>query len=255
MDIIIFASYKNIEEIKGIFLSFHPLAIWFLISLFTCNILHWINSRLKFPPPLLAIVTGVLGCGMVCSKLDLPCCLSQSLLAYPFFYIGDVAYNKIWGNNKRTIYGWLVNSRWNYIVLGIFSMALVFHPNIYTDMWSLTITSFVGCFVYALIGISVVIIASSIISQYKTISRYLSKIGVLSLHVMCLHCMIIKGAWLGVSIVAKRYYPWYDLNNPKGDVFLAVFVLVITLVSSIYVALWIDKRFGTLFNYKIEFKK
>lgn len=50
MDLLIIVSYKGIEGVEEQLLSFHSLAIWFLISLFTCNILQWIISRLTLSP-------------------------------------------------------------------------------------------------------------------------------------------------------------------------------------------------------------
>lgn len=125
----------------------------------------------------------------------------------------------------------------------------------YTDMYYLKISNFVSCFVYAMIGTVFILTTSSLLSKHETVGKFLSKVGILSLHVMCLHCMIIKMVWFILLVFAKRYYLWHDFNNPKGDLLLAVLVLVITLASSIYGALWIDKHFGALFDYKIESKK
>lgn len=66
--------------------------------------------------------------------------------------------------------------------------------------------------------------------------------------------MTIKIIWFILLVFAKRYYV-YDFHNPKRDLLLTVWILVITLASSIYGALWIDKHCGSLFNYKIESKK
>lgn len=168
--------------------------------------------------------------------------------------MGGVVHNHEWGVNKRNMYDWLVYNHKNYLIFVLCGILLAFHPEIYTDMYYLKISNYVGCLVYAVIGIVFILIASSLLSKYDIVGEFFSKVGMLSLHVMCLHCMIIKIVWFILLVFAKRYYLWYDFNNPKGDLFLAVLVLAVTLISSIYGALWIDKHCRNLFNYKIKFK-
>ena len=199
--------------------AFYNIPLWFCISLFTISSLYYIidsntNQHLKH-----LLCGAIISIGILLAerKILLPIYLSQSLLAFPFYYLGVLL-------NKRKFRLIILNH--NHLVL-FFSICILLystHNNICTDISTLDIDRNPILFIVPAISGSYLIIIFSIYlfkwGLLKNIYHMLMYLGRKSLYIFALH-------WPFITILDSLLGT--TNNNNYNSIFTFIIIIIIPL--------------------------
>lgn len=202
--------------------AFYNIPLWFCISLFTISCIYYIidsktNRHLK-----LLLCGTIIFIGIIFAELKifLPIYLSQSLLAFPFYFLG-VLLNK--HNFRKTI----TNHKYLVIFFSICILLYSIHKDICTDISILIINRNPILYIAPAISGSFLVIIISIYilkwEQLKNINHILIYLGRKSLYIFALH-------WPFITILD---YLLSRITNNNHYISFFTFIIIIIVPLSI----------------------
>jgi len=216
------ACYLNLSYLS---LQFYNIPLWFCISLFTISCIFWgVIKRcwdIRIQTTFIILISF---CGLVLSyfKLFLPLYLSQSLLAFPFYAMG---------NFSSTI-----KTNWKVAIISIFILiyAQVSHVNTNISELIVNINPLLY-FIPALSGIYIIIHISKSCEEKGCKVNLLTFLGRNSLYIFALH-------WPFITIL-QRTNEIIGIDKHIGNVIIFITVIILSLCIGELLAYYFPKNF------------
>ena len=215
--------------------AFYNIPLWFCISLFTISSLYYIidsktNRHLKH---LLCGAFIFIGFIFAEQKIFLPIYLSQSLLAFPFYYFGVLL-------NKRKFRRIISNHNHLFIFFSISILLYSTHNNICTDISILVIDRNPILYIAPAISGSYLIILFSIYilkwGRLKKTNHMLIYIGRKSLYIFALH-------WPFITILDHLLF---GISN--NNYFISIFTFIIIIFIPLGTGKILEKLIPSIFK-------
>lgn len=238
------ATATSIEDFMLDAMNFSQRALWFLIALWWCFIYKWITYWLNHMEPLAVLGMGILGFYLAYNEMELPVYLTQSFIAFPFFYLGNVYKNhKV--NNMYTLYDLSLKPAFAApAALMSFAVLVYFTGTITLDISTLVIPDILPVYICALLGTMMTLQISRFIFNIKYLS-FIKEIGKRTLPILGLHSYIMSNLWCFSLPIVRRIYLLFEVETEgciiKDYFWYAVAVFIITVVSSYLLAPYTER--------------
>lgn len=215
---------------------YRPMALWFLISLWSCFLVRWVLHRLNVEIAG-TLVLALAGYFMAKHRMyDEPLYIGQTVLAYPFFAMGS-AYRNLRLAGK-SIYGWNISKGGIAISLVIGLPLLIYGGQHSVTEISIMLVShpcYLLFYVYACAGIALVVSVSSLLSRVD-FGKKLSFVGRNSLHIYGVHtAWILTLSYFSLPVVI-RTFALFDHSVTADDIMrspiYSVFLLALVIATS-----------------------
>ena len=215
--------------------AFYNIPLWFCISLFTISSLYYIidsntNRHLKH-----FLCGAIIFIGFIFAeqKIFLPIYLSQSLLAFPFYYLGVLL-------NKREFRLIITNHNHLFIFFSICILLYSTYNNICTDISILVIDRNPILFIAPAISGSYLIIVFSIYilnwGLLKNINHMLIYLGKKSLYIFALH-------WPFITILDHLLFGITNNNH-----YISIFTFIIIIIVPLGTGKILEKLIPSIFK-------
>lgn len=161
--------WRGVESFLHAIDNFNTWGLWFLVSLWSCYLLHWFVMRVRYHWAVVLMIAA-LGAALVDIQLRQPFYITQTTLAYPFFYLGYHFKNtKIRGAG---MYERLVGYRYKWALLLLSVTVLFCHDyDIQMDMIAIEAPAFPLFYLYAIAGsLLVVLLSNHLMGVFRQVS-------------------------------------------------------------------------------------
>lgn len=225
-------------------MNFSQLALWFLIALWWCFVFKWITYRLKTIEPLAIFGISIVGFYLAYNGTELPVYLTQSFIAYPFFWLGNL-YKNFKVKNALSLYDLSLRPAFAIPVTFIaFAVLIYYTGSITLDISTLIIPDILPMYMCALLGTMMTLQISRLIVSANCFS-FFTEIGRRTLPILGLHPCIMSILWYISLPVVRRIYLLFGVETEgsiiKGYLWYAVSVLVTTIVLTYMLAPYTDR--------------
>lgn len=225
-------------------MNFSQLALWFLIALWWCFVFKWITYRFTIIEPLTIVGIGAVGFYLAYNGTELPVNLTQSFIAYPFFYLGNI-YKNFKIKNTLSLYDLSLRPAFAIPAILITLVILIYYTgNVRLDISTLIIPDILPMYLCALLGTMMTLQVSHFIIRVNSFS-FVTGIGRRTLPILGLHPSIMSILWYFSLPIVRRIYLHFGVETEgsiiKGYLWYAVTIFVITLFLSYILAPYTDR--------------